>query len=43
MLLDDYRGNGRKSLDRAKASAKRLREFFEGWRAMDITTNKFNR
>ncbi len=39
-FLDDYRVNGRKSLDRAERSLKSLKAYFEGYRAVDITTDK---
>jgi integrase len=40
MLLDDYMVNGRKSIERARASVKRLREIFGPTRAMDITADR---
>ena len=40
MLVDDYRVNGRKSLDRAKRSVVHLRGFFGGRRALDITADR---
>ncbi|HYL80278.1 MAG TPA: tyrosine-type recombinase/integrase [Candidatus Acidoferrum sp.] len=40
MLIDDYLTNGRKSLERARASVKRLREIFGPMRVMDITADK---
>ncbi len=38
-FLSDYRVNERKSLERAEISVKRLKEWFGGMRAMDITTD----
>ena len=40
MLIDDYRVNERKSLDRAQLSVKHLREFFGPTHAMDITPDR---
>ena len=40
MLLDDYRANGRKSLDRAERSLRHLRKFFGPARADAITTDR---
>lgn len=40
MVLDDYRVNSRKSIRRAEAAVKRLREFFGLSRAMDITGDR---
>lgn len=42
MLENDYRTNGRKSLDRALRSVKNLRAFFGLSRAVDITTDRIN-
>ncbi|MFV1951703.1 MAG: tyrosine-type recombinase/integrase [Nitrospinota bacterium] len=39
-FINDYKVNGKKSLDRAERSVRRLRTFFEGMRAIDITTDK---
>ncbi len=39
-LVNDYKVNGKKSLDRAERSVKHLKAFFEGIRAMDITTDR---
>ena len=41
-LLNEYRANGRKSLDRAKGCIKRLGEFFGMSRALDITTERMD-
>ncbi len=38
-LVNDYRVNGRKSLDRAERSIRHLEEFFGGMRAIEITTD----
>jgi len=43
MLIDDYMINGRKSIERARASVKRLREVFGPMRAMDITADRIGR
>jgi len=40
LLLDEYRANGRKSLDRVKAAVDHLKEFFTGWRAQAISTDR---
>ncbi|HEX6031862.1 MAG TPA: site-specific integrase [Tepidiformaceae bacterium] len=40
LLLDEYRANGRKSLDRVKAAVDHLKEFFTGWRAQAISTER---
>ncbi len=37
-LLNDYRVNRKRSLDRAERSAEHLRSYFGGWRAVNITT-----
>ena len=42
-LLNDYRVNGRKSLDRAERSVRHLEGFFKGVRANDITTDRVKR
>ncbi len=39
-FLNDYRVNGKKSLDRAERSVKHLKAFLEGVRAMDVTTDR---
>lgn len=41
-LLNDYKVNGRKSVRRLMLSIKHLRKFFEGTRAVDITTDRIN-
>ena len=41
-LLTDYKVNAKKSLDRAERSIKQLKRYFEGMRAVDITTDKVN-
>lgn len=38
-LVNDYKVNGKKSLDRAERSVKHLTSFFEGVRAVDIGTD----
>ena len=43
MLIDDYMVNGRKSIERARASVKRLREVFGRMRAPDITADRIGR
>ena len=40
MLFNDYRVNGRKSLDRAERSVEHLKVFFGRSRAMDITPDR---
>jgi hypothetical protein len=40
LLLDEYRANGRKSLGRAAAAVDHLKEFFTGWRAQAISTDR---
>ena len=42
-LIRDYKIHGRKSLDRAKRSVKRLSEFFSGWKVPQITSPAINR
>ncbi len=37
-FLNDYRVNGKRSVDRAERSVRRLRAYFGGWRALNITT-----
>lgn len=39
-FLNDYRVNGKKSMARAERSLKHLKGFFEGVRAIDITTDR---
>ena len=39
-FINDYKINSRKSLSRASRSLKHLNEYFEGFRAIDITTDK---
>jgi integrase len=40
LLLDEYRANARKSLDRVKAAVDHLLGFFTGWRARAISTDR---
>jgi len=40
LLLDEYRANGRKSLDRMEDAVDHLREFFAGCRAQAISTER---
>ncbi len=40
LLTDEYRANGRKSLGRAQAALAHLKEFFIGWRAQAIATDR---
>jgi integrase len=40
MILDDYRVNARKSIERTECSIKHLREFFSLDHALDITTDR---
>jgi len=40
LLIEEYRANGRKSLDRVKAAVDHLKEFFTGWRAQAISTER---
>src|SRR6266436_9705890 len=40
LLLDEYRANGRKSLGRAEAAVDHLQDFFAGWRAQAISTDR---
>src|SRR5947209_7374393 len=37
-LIRDYELNGKRSIGKAKKSVERLREFFGGWRAVNIST-----
>jgi integrase len=41
-ILNDYKTNGKKSLDRVKISLENLREYFVGCRAEALTTDKIN-
>ena len=41
-ILDDYKTNGKRSLDRVKISLENLREYFAGWRAEALTTDRIN-
>lgn len=41
-FLDDYRINGKKSIDRAELSVKHLSSFFLSRKAVDITSNLIN-
>jgi hypothetical protein len=43
MLIDDYTANGRRSLERAQDAVAHLDSFFNGWRAMNITTDMITR
>jgi integrase len=43
MLLNDYRTNGRKSLDRMEIACNNLSERFEHWRACNITTDEITK
>jgi hypothetical protein len=40
LLLDEYRANARKSLDRTEDAVSHLEEFFAGWRAQAISTDR---
>lgn len=40
LLLDEYRANARKSLDRAEDAVSHLEGFFAGWRAQAISTDR---
>ncbi len=40
MILDDYRANGRRSLDRLERSLEHIEDFFETDRALDITSDR---
>jgi hypothetical protein len=37
---DEYRANERKSLDRVKVPVDHLKEFFAGWRAQAVSTER---
>jgi hypothetical protein len=39
-FLNDYRINGKRSLDKAERSVRHLEHFLGGMRAVDITTDK---
>jgi site-specific recombinase XerD len=39
-FLNDYRINGKRSLDKAERSVRHLQRFFGAMRAVDITTDK---
>jgi integrase len=39
-FLNDYRVNGKRSIERAEMSLKHLKKYFEGMRAIDITTDQ---
>jgi len=39
-LLNDYRVNGKRSINRVELSLKHLKRFFEGVRVIDITTDR---
>jgi integrase len=41
-ILDDYKTNGKRSLDRLKLCLENLREHFSGFRAETITTDRIN-
>ncbi len=44
LLLDDYRVNGKRSINRAELSVRTLKNYFGGYtRALDITTDRVNR
>src|SRR6267142_1006294 len=40
LLLDEYRANGRKSIDRMEDAVGHLKSFFRGWRAQAISTDR---
>ncbi len=40
LLFDEYRANGRRSLDRVKAAVDHLTGFFAGWRAQAVSTDR---
>ena len=40
LLLDEYRANGRKSIDRMEDAVGHLKGFFRGWRAQMISTDR---
>jgi integrase len=39
-FINDYRSNGKRSLDKAERSVRHLQTFFSGMRAVDITTDR---
>src|SRR3990170_1929960 len=41
-LINDYKVNNQKSIDRVKISIDHLKRYFEGVRAVDITTDRVN-
>ncbi len=41
-LVNDYKVNGKRSLERLGRSLKHLAAFFKGYRAIDITTDRIN-
>lgn len=41
-LINDYKVNNQRSIDRVEFSIKHLKTFFEGMRAVDITTDRIN-
>lgn len=41
-FLNDYRVNGKRSLNRAERSVRQLKKHFEGVRVVDITTDRIN-
>ena len=41
-LINDYKVNNQKSIDRVKISINHLKKYFEGVRAIDITTDRIN-
>lgn len=41
-LINDYKVNGKKSINRLEDSVNHLKEYFEGMRAVDITTDRIN-
>ncbi|MEW6163087.1 MAG: site-specific integrase [Nitrospirota bacterium] len=41
-FINDYKMNGKKSIPRAMRSLSHLKAYFEGYRAVDITTDKVN-
>jgi integrase len=43
MLIDDYKANGRRSLDRAEDAIAHVAEFFDGWRIVNMTTDAITR
>jgi integrase len=42
-FVNDYKMNGKKSLDRAERSLSHLKKHFEGWRVNNITTDQVKR